>query len=485
MLRSVASHASYCEFLQSGFSSLSYSDQKRFEKDKSLKSAAWRLKKLNLDPAKEIFLSHYSQTGGRPARDPTITFRSFILMQRLKFTSIELWCERIASDPLCQLLIGSYDVPGLACHYDFINRFMHVDPHLDELYSKDVFSKKNKQKLKKNEKWENFTDEDTNTLKEKYWNGAADDNARISMAIKQIFQLVAVSPSINLGLIEKENGVFSGDGSALHIHSNHFGNKVDNPADDQHSHRYTAPDADIGWDSDLGSWYLGYSLYNISYHNSQRSIDLPVYLTLQYASTHNALTTITATARWLDLNPFLKPKYMCFDSAMDAYNIYEYLRHNNIIPIIDWNKRHSGSKNPYAEYEGINENGVPVCMAGFEMVYDGYDNSKKAAKYRCPFKMGKVESCPCQSLCSPSPYGRVIKTYDRTNYKLFSPVPYHSKLWLEIYKNRTCTERINNRILNDYGLHKMRIRNRSKNFFFTILAGINIHLDAWAKCSKD
>jgi len=482
MLRSISSHQDYCSFLDSQFKKLHYSELRRFKKDKALKSAAWRLRKLNLDPAADIFLSHYSQVSGRPARDPAVTFRSFVLMLRLKFTSIELWCNRLKSDTILQILIGSLDPPGLACHYDFINRFMHDDPHRSDLYPPNKNSRQNK-KLKKDEKWMNFSDEDTRSLKDKYWDGAASDRDRISYSMERIFQCIAVQPSIDLGLIN-EKGVFSGDGSALHIHSNPYGNKVPNPADEQHSHRYTAPDADIGWDSDLGVWYLGYSLYNISYHNQERAIDLPVYLTLQYASTHDALTTISSTARFLDLNPSIKPEYMCFDSAMDSYHIYEYLRHLHIIPIIDWNKRRSGSKNPYAAYEGINENGVPVCMAGYEMIRDGYDKVKMATKYRCPLKMGKVTECPCKCDCSPSPYGRVIKTYDKTNLKLFGPVPYRSEQWKKIYKNRTCTERINNRILNDYGLQSLRIQNRSKNFFFMIIAGINIHLDAWSKCSK-
>ena len=61
---------------------------------------------------------------------------------------------------------------------------------------------------------------------------------------------------------------------------------------------------------------------------------------------------------------------------------------------------------------------------------------------------------------------------------------YGSDEWKEIYKNRTSTERINNRILNDYGLHASSSWNGSKHFFFMILAGINIHMDAWAKAEN-
>ena len=61
---------------------------------------------------------------------------------------------------------------------------------------------------------------------------------------------------------------------------------------------------------------------------------------------------------------------------------------------------------------------------------------------------------------------------------------YGSDEWKEVYKSRTSTERINNRILNDFGLHALTCRNGSKHFFFAILAGVNIHLDAWAKADR-
>ena len=53
----------------------------------------------------------------------------------------------------------------------------------------------------------------------------------------------------------KGNFILSGDGSALHIHSSPHGHRVDDPVDDRHTHRYTAPDADIGWDSHEGEFY--------------------------------------------------------------------------------------------------------------------------------------------------------------------------------------------------------------------------------------
>ena len=52
------------------------------------------------------------------------------------------------------------------------------------------------------------------------------------------------------------------------------------------------------------------------------------------------------------------------------------------------------------------------------------------------------------------------------------PFRYRSDKWNKIYKNRTSTKRVNNRVLNDYHLHQMKIRDYAKNGFFSIMAGI-------------
>ena len=482
MLTRVGSAADYAAFLENEKARLSFSDHKRLKKDNQLFSALWRFKKLDFSSAGSLILPLYSQDGGRNAYDPAILFRSFLLMQRLKYSSIDKWVGRLESDPLLQYVIGTRNAPGLATHYDFINRLMGIDPHMDELYPKGYFNKENRAKLKKNEKWINYTDDDTRALKEKYLegNGAEHDATRKSYLIEQVFNIIAVNQSIKEGYIPADESlILSGDGSCKHIHASANGHHVENPVDDDHTHRYSAPDANWGWDSDLEAYYFGFTMFNISYHGE--GYDLPVHLTLTLASQHDALTSMSSFASLRHLNPSLKPKYVCHDSAMDAYDIFEFYRKQGIIPVIDWNQRSTGSKNPYAEFESINEKGIPVCMNGSEMVRDGYDKSKMATKYRCPLKMGRICDCQVKDQCSKSSYGRVIKTYDKTNLKLFGPVPYQSEEWKRIYKNRTCTERINNRILNDYGLHKLGCRNGSKNFFFMIMAGINIHADVWCK----
>ena len=48
----------------------------------------------------------------------------------------------------------------------------------------------------------------------------------------------------------------------------------------------------------------------------------------------------------------------------------------------------------------------------------------------------------------------------------------------KIYKQRTATERINNRILNDYGLHRMFIHTKEHYSYMATMIGICIHPDA-------
>ena len=113
------------------------------------------------------------------------------------------------------------------------------------------------------------------------------------------------------------------------------------------------------------------------------------------------------------------------------------------------------------------------------MYRNGYDRSKGAIKFCCPKQAGKVPECPHAK--DGKPCRKVLNVYDKVSYKFFGPVQYRSDDWKEQYKNRTSCERMNKRFLNDYKVHGFTCRNGSKHFFFEIIAGINVHLDAWIK----
>lgn len=480
----------YKAHLKFDFNSLSVSSKSRLE-NPCFHDALNKMTKLELDPARDIIFSVYSSTG-RPGTDPAVFFRSFILMNHFGFTSILKWVTEAQNDDLYKYLIGTDVVPSVTSHYDFINRLMNVDPHLSDLAPAGLFLKKNKDKrdshLKKNVKWENCTVSDVEELAKSYENGASQDSNRTIYTMQMIFNVLSVIPSIERGLLDPD-GIFSGDGSAVHIHAQSHGHRVTDSDDpDACTTRYSAAGANIGWDSDTGQWYYGFTEYNISQYNPNLKIDLPAFMTLEYASRHDSLTGVSATAQMLDMNRYIHPKYMCFDSAHDAKPMYTFLNSRHIIPIIDLNKRRLAQFKNMIDGDKdytVNENGIPVCRAGYEMAFDGCDYTRMRNKFRCPMKRHnrnskKIESCPYGN-CTDSSFGRVVYTFMKDNPRYFGPVPRGSKKFKDIYKNRTCTERINNRILNNYHLHDMRVRDYAKVSFFMLIACINIHLDAWIK----
>ena len=479
MLKHFSSIWDYREFLSSHLSDFDPVQRKRLD-CVTFKSAVHKLKKLDIGLASEMIRDSYSHTG-RPAKDPSVMIRSFILMQHFGYTSLHKWCEALSADKLYQYLIGSYEPLCVSNHYDFIERFTCKVHPKDEFHHKDYYKKPPKEKPKKGEKLINYSHSETDYLFDRYKNGAEADRDRIMYKLQSIFNDIAVIPSLDKGLISNDELILSGDGSCLHIHASRYPKKVKEGNDDEDIYRYSAPDADIGWDSDLESFYLGYTFYNIACHNSKCGIDLPVYIDLQKASRHDALNCMSSFAQLLDMNHDLHPRYVCLDSASDASAIYQYFRLNNIIAVIDHNKRRESKVKMNEAEEYIDPDGVPICKNAIQMTYFGYDIQRKRKKYRCPLAMGKIEECPFKDQCSSSDYGRVIYINDSDDARYGGPLQYRSDKWKQIYKNRTSTERINNRILNDYHLHQMRIRDYAKNAFFSIMAGINIHLDAWIK----
>ncbi len=481
MLIYISSSQDYLFFRKEHRKSLSISDF-NFLRMKDVKKASWKLKKLDCSLISDILFPLYS-IHGRPAVDPAILLRSFILMLSLDYTSLHKWCDALQSNRALQYLVGSFSPPGFGTHYDFISRLTGKFHHLNELYPKDYYTSskqltKKFGKPKKEEKLNNYSHSKTELLFHNYKDGADFDRNRTLYTLQLMFHKLAVIPSIDTGFIDTTNDfTLSGDGSALHIHASPFGHELKDLDDSVVNRvRYSAPDADIGWDSHEECFYLGFSMYNIAYHNKDRSIDLPVFLDLNIASQHDSITTITAAAQLFDLDSTIKPKYMCFDSASDSLAIFKYFHHLNITPIIDHNTRRTKS-----DKSSISDNGKPICDNGIEMIDCGYDLGRCRRKFRCPLALGKIDSCPHKDQCSKTDYGRTVYINDGDNLRLSGPIAYKSDKWKDIYNNRTSTERINNRILNDYNLQHMRIRNKAKNAFFMFIAGICIHLDAWIK----
>ena len=91
-----------------------------------------------------------------------------------------------------------------------------------------------------------------------------------------------------------------------------------------------------------------------------------------------------------------------------------------------------------------------------------------------------------QHSCSPSSYGRTTYTKPDWDVRLFTTIPRGTDKWKSLMKERTAAERVNNRILNDYGIGITKQRGKKRIFFMTTIAAMNVHLDAQlAKLTAD
>lgn len=160
---------------------------------------------------------------------------------------------------------------------------------------------------------------------------------------------------------------------------------------------------------------------------------------------------------------------------MDNYPTYRILKSRGIRAFIDLNNK-CGRPKTIPDTITIDRDGTPLCQEGLRMKPNGYDNSSGYLMWRCCY--GKEHCSKCKNSCTDSKYGRVVKTRPEWDIRLYTDVPRGTDAYKKIYDQRTATERINNRILNDYGLHHMFIHTKEHYSFMTTMIGICIHLDA-------
>ena len=480
MLKLWTPHQTYIDFVSDAVCSMDPATLKRF---KAFSSTWNKLSYFDLDRVEPIMRPLYSSTG-RPALHQPEILRSLFLMMDQHCLSISDWVVKLNNDNLLALLIGCdpSDLPPLGSYYDLINRLWLFDDSSRFSRSCILSTDKNKSlakrlKLKKGEK-----------LPPKHPNSVSHLVKRVVVKedlpfnyekiLQTIFKLAIVDLSVEKGLIPRENNTMAGDGTCVHTHSSVYGRKVTLNDGTVKAH-YSDPDAEIGWDSDTNSYYYGYSLYTFAVHNSKLHIDLPVHFRFTSAKRHDSINLVASLPEFVNLKHSFHVKNLCLDSAHDTYPIYDLLEHYNMEPFIDLNPK--GIPKSIPDTINVNSEGIPLCNAGYEMTRAGYCKDRCRIKWRCPLKTGKQTTCNCMDICSPSPYGRVVYTKPSWDKRLYPSVARESAGWKAVYKCRTSCERINNRILNDYRLHEMRIHGKKRYSFLTMLICANIHLDALNK----
>ncbi len=487
MIKTWQTHQEYCKFLHEA--KVHFDNSQRIRLTGEFATAREKLRLLNLDPVMEL-LEPYYPPHGRPAVNQPQILRSLVLMLDQGFTSITKWVEKLDSDSLLVFLIGCTpdSLPPLGSYYDFIDRLWLQDKQFQKCGRKDLFpANKNKKPAVKpgnDKKLPNRHPGITKIIAEA---AVSRDEFHFyyEKLLHKVFCVAAVLPSMQHGLIPAGGITLSGDGTCVHTHASPFGHKVCKCPDNGEGRcscprHYSDPDAHFGWDSGIDDHYFGYTLYMLSYHNAQLGADLPLHIRFLDARRHDSVSGIVTLKEFRDLNPGISIKNLCFDSANDNYPTYNLCKTWDIRPFIDLNAGRGRPKSIPDEIT-IDKDGTPVCQAGYRMVYWGYCAGRSRCKWRCPLVCKKVDACSCRDKCSQSPYGRCIYTKPAWDVRLYPPVARGTQEYKKIYKNRTSCERVNNRILNDYHLHAMGIHRRKRYTFFAVVAGINIHLDAWIK----
>lgn len=451
-----------------------------------------KLRLLDTDRAMDFLLPFYSHTG-RPAANQPQIIRSFVLFflllsMGLTPPSLTSWVSRLKHDRVLAALIGCplHSLPPLGSYFDFMDR-LWTAPSTD-LYSRKKLlpaswnNKKPEKPKGKGQKAAEAKPKITEILSNRIMDGK-NIPFNFEARLQKFFYFVAVVPSMESGLFPDGNLTVSGDGTAVHTHANPRGHhsRLDtcNTSPDGSAPRhYSDPDASWGWDSDLDQYYYGYTLFQFSFYNKELHTDLPLLFRFTSARRHDSVNALVAFHELEKHMPDLSIKNMCFDSAMDNLPTYTLLKERNISAFIDLNSK-CGHPRTIPDSIRIDKNGTPVCQQGHKMLPNGCDKSRGCLMWRCPF--GKEHFEKCENSCTSSKYGRVIKTKSEWDIRLYTDVPRGTEAYKKIYNQRTAAERINNRILNDYGLHRLMIHRKEHYSFLTTMIGICIHLDARCK----
>ena len=442
------------------------------------KSAISKLYILNLDKLKDIIAPLYSSTG-RPALFQPEIFRSFILMSELGF-NLDNWIPKLKSNFVLRSIIGvdKDSVPSVSSHYDFINRLIKID----EKPRNKLKKRKPTKKIGKNKKLPNRHADILARLVDKILCGRS-FSLRPERFLQKIFADVCVQASIDLGIIPHTLDV-AGDGTCINTNASPYGKSTCKCREKgifncNCPRRFSDPNATWGWDSSQERYFYGYMGYFLSTYNNDLKVDLPLYLRIVDAKRNDSVSAVVALQEFRELYPQLKIDSFLSDAASDNYATYRLLHNWDINAVIALNETNKGHFK-YPPALKINNDGIPICMCDQPMVHWGFNTDRCRIKYRCPLACGKIDKCPHKSKCSPSKYGRTVYVKPDWDLRLFTRIPRSSDAWKAKYKKRTCAERVNNRILNNYGVEK-NCKTKKRISFFSMIAGFNIHLDAQLK----
>ena len=431
-------------------------------------------------------------------------------MMECGVTSFDVWVQMMRGDPFYALISGfdPEDTPGVGTFYNFQDRLLQRSPQSrttpcrprrrrDQRDKADHLKDKNNLRPHRNI---------LNRLVDRILarnpslpplpallEGYGDFSAlpAYEQLLQPIFWACFVARSVERDLIDLDTLYVAGDGTKLPTWANPRGKKLcscnnrDKKAEERcHCPRaYRDPLALWGWDSYRDCWVYGHSLYELTAYCSHHRCQLPLVVSMadcnRHDSVHGLVTLYHARETF-----GLPIQAASLDAAHDALAFFRLATTRwHMALVIPLNERNKDNLQ-YAGPLSLNHEGVPICAAGRLMKRWGFCPDRLRIKWRCPLAAGKrtppISSCPhFANGCSDSPYGRVIYTYPKENYRLHTLIPRDSHLWQAHKDARSCAERSVKRKKYDFHLLRTRTASRDRWFFRLMLAAMCQHIDAW------
>lgn len=465
--------------------------------------AKYALRLLDLGPLRALIEHLYSPTLGAPAVPPEDLFRSLLAMVLGGVGSVDDWVDLMRCQPFYAVISG-FDpehVPAVGTFYLFMDRLLglvdhplkHVrrprpKPRDTASQSKD----KNRDTAKHHDIINRLVNRIIKTgkaLKRPDWTFSPEQvmHRRYEAVLKAIFYTLFVPRSVELGLIDLDHLFATGDSTKLRTYANPHGKRLctcPKATPCTCPRRYQDPLARWGWDSYRECFVYGHTLYELCAYSLDHTVQLPLVVSLFDANRHDSVLNLAALHEAIEQLQ-LPIKVAVFDKAGDALGFYRLAyEHWHLALVIPLNGRNAGHFSyPPAT---LDANGVPHCQAGLPMANWGHCPDRQRVKWRCPRKAttgtpdGAATTCAHQATCSTSAYGRVVYTYPKSNYRLFTPIPRGSPRWQAHYDHHSASERSHKRKKWDYQLNSTRTAGRQRIFLRVMLMAMAQHVQAWA-----
>jgi hypothetical protein len=264
----------------------------------------------------------YAARLGRRARPPEDLLRSLVAMVLAGVTQIDVWVERLRSEPFYAIVSGFRpgDTPGVGTFYDFQDRLLGGRPEpVKRRVTRLTPAKKQELKAAKKQpsrKHLGIVARLAQALQQgaRHWEPSA-----VETLLNTLLQVLCVEPAVAAGLLPQRVGV-SGDGAKVATFANSYGHKACACAG-RHCgcpRRFHDAQATTGYDAYHTRFVYGHTLYALTAWSFDAPVELPIYLMRATGHRSDAVLGPLGTHRARRI-ACLEIVQACFDGAHDAY----------------------------------------------------------------------------------------------------------------------------------------------------------------------